>query len=316
MNAPRNTPDRRGAPLGLGAMIAAGGRAVSEFTGMVLGLFAVQAMLALGSGLVVAQLLASQFATRPMFDAAVDGDLASLIEVLRGEPALMSASQWLSLAAVLLWMVLSWFLVGGALAVLTERPRGRRETARAFGAGGASTFFVFVRLGLASAVLHVALVGPALILGMGAAAPHLRSALTLPPFFAALVLGLLPAALIALFLGTAADYARAELTRQRPSHEGLGAMRALGRAMVFVVRRPLTLGHATVGWLAFFAVSALYAWGSHGHAMLGASGAISLLVLRQVLSLVRMVFKVGVIGGQVELGATRAPPPRQVVDAP
>ena len=311
MSRPRN-----GEPIGLGAMVGAGARAVSEFTGMVLGLFAVQAMIAIGAGLVIAQLLATQFATRPLFDDAVDGDLVALIEVLRNAPELVAASQWIAMGAVLLWIALSWFLTGGALAVLTERPRGRRETARAFGAGGTATFFVFLRLGLISAVLHVVLVAPALMIGLGAAAPIMERAMSLGALIGAAVLGAAPGLLVAALIGTITDYARAELTRQRPSHDGLGALHALARAAIFLVRRPVAIGHVLIGWVAFLAVSLAYAWGSHGHPMLGTGGAISLLVLRQVLSLARTVIKLGVLGGQVELGATRPPPPRQVVEAP
>ena len=49
---------------------------------------------------------------------------------------------------------------------------------------------------------------------------------------------------------------------------------------------------------------------SHGAAMVGTSGAIALFIVREGLSLLRMALKVATIGGQVELGVTRAAPPR------
>jgi hypothetical protein len=308
------TPPRKGEPTGLAAMFVAGGRAVSEYTGMVLGLFAVQALVAGGVGLIIAQLLAGAFADRPILDDAVDGDLVALIEVVRGSAPLFASAQALIVGAVLLWLVLSWFLAGGLIGVLVERPRGRRETARAFGASGAATFFVYLRTGLVSAILHMSLTMPALVLGTTAALPRLENALGGGDLVLGLVIGFGPALLLAALIGVVTDYARIELTLRRPSHDGLGALRAVARAVVFVVRRPVTIGHRLLGWLLFFAVSAIYGWAAHGHPMLGTGGAISLLVLRQVLSLLRMALEVGVVGGQVELSATRPPPPRQVVD--
>jgi hypothetical protein len=308
------TPPRKGEPTGLAAMFAAGGRAVSEYTGMVLGLFAVQALVAGGVGLVIAQLLAGAFADRPILDDAVDGDLVALIAVVRGAPELFAASQALIVGAVILWLVLTWFLAGGLIGVLIERPRGRRETARAFGASGAATFFVFLRVGLVSAILHMALVMPALVLGATAALPRLERALGGGELLLGLVVAVGPALLVAALVGVVTDYARVELALRRPSHATLGALHAIARAVLFVIRRPVTIGHRLLGWLIFFAVSGIYAWAAHGHPMLGTGGAISLLVLRQVLSLLRMAIKVGVVGGQVELSGTRPPPPRQVVD--
>jgi hypothetical protein len=307
-------PPRKGEPTGLAAMITAGGRTVSEYTGMVLGLYAVQALVAGGVAIVVAQLLTGAFADRPILDDAVDGDLVALIEVVRGAPMLFASIQALVVGAVFLWLMLSWFLTGGLLGVLVERPRGRRETARAFGAAGAATFFVYLRVGLVSAILHMALVMPALVIGTTAALPHVEGALTGGELVVGMVIALGPALLAAALIGVVTDYARVELTLRRPSHDGLGALRAVARAVMFVCRRPVAIGHRLLGWLAFFAVSAIYGWAAHGHPMLGTGGAISLLVLRQVLSLLRLAINVGVLGGQVELSTTRPPPPRQVVD--
>jgi len=306
---------RKGDLIGLGAMASAGFRAVSEYTGMVLGLFAVQAVMALGAGLVIARLLAAVFATRPVFDDAVDGDLVALFAVVRNADILGAATLWIAVGAVLTWVVLSWFLGGGALAVLTERPRGRRETARCFGAGGAGTYFAFLRIGLASGIAHIALVLPAAIVGVSAVADRLERALTLMDLLGSMVLALLPAALLAAIIGAVMDYARAELTLRRPTHDHLGAAHAISRALVFVVRRPVAIGHVLLGWLAAAAVTGVYGWAAHGHPMYGPGGAVALLVIRQGLSLVRMAIEVAVLGGQVELGQTRPPPPRRVVES-
>ena len=42
--------------------------------------------------------------------------------------------------ALLVWQLVSWFLVGGLLGVLANRPEGRGGTARCFGASGTTTY--------------------------------------------------------------------------------------------------------------------------------------------------------------------------------
>ena len=231
--------------VGLGAMVRAGGRTSSRYTGTVLGVFVLQWLLAGAAGFGIAQVLGSEFAKRPRFDEAVGGDLTALVECIKHAPSAFKASFWIGVAAVVLWNVCSWFLVGGVYAVAHERPDGKRETARCFGAGGAATFLVYLRLAVLASALHL-LVLVALILGLGAAGERMVHALSLPGLFVPLLIGLLPAILIGIYVSTAVDYARAELTVRRPTHEELGAFRALVRALVFVARRPVALDHAAL----------------------------------------------------------------------
>ncbi len=307
MTAPR--------PVGLVDMLRAGGRAVSQYTGTFLGLFLAQAMIALGAGFVMQAILASAFATRPRFDQGVDGDLAALIEALRNAGPTIEAIGWVGFGAVLLWAMLSWFLAGGLIAVLAERPRGRLDTGRSFGTGGASHFFVFARLGVLSFAGHV-LVVFLLMLGLGAVYPRIAHALTLGDVVGSLVAGITPALIAMGLLWTIIDHARVELVLRRDSNERFGALQAFGRATIFVFRRPVAIAHVLLWAAAFLAVSLLYLWAAHGHAMLGASGAVALLVVREGLALVRMGLKVALVGGQVELGQTRPAPPRVAVTEP
>lgn len=303
-------------PMRLGALVRAGVRGVSEYTGMVLGLFLVQLIAAWGAGLVILQILAAAFADRPIFDDAVDGDLVALLTVIGEARAVFDAVKWVMLGAVAMWMVWSWFLSGGVLAVLTERPRGRRETARCFGAGGATTFLVFGRLGLISIVLHLPVL---FVLGLGLEyfSGVLANAVTLGELVGPAFVALAPAALLHAFVSTVIDYARAELTLRRPSHESLGAIRVTIRAFGFMFRRPIALVHVLLYWVLFIALSAVFVWLAHGHAMLGTSGALALFGIRQGQALVRSALKIAVLAGQVELTATRPPPPRTIatVDA-
>lgn len=299
-------------PLRLGGMVKAGARDLSEYTGMVLALFLVQVIVASGAWVVVAQILIAAFAHRPIFDDAVDGDLVAWLEVLREHRAVFEAIGLIGVGTALAWVTISWFLTGGVLAVLTERPRGRRETARSFGAGGASTFLVYLRLGIWSFFLDLLPTMFILSFGLDYLGGKLEYALTVRELVWPLVLALGPAALYHAVVSTAVDLARAELTLRRPTHERLGATRALFRAIGFLVRRPVAIAHVLLYWAAFVGITVAFMWMAHGRAMLGTSGAMALFALRLGVALCRFALKIGVLAGQVELTATRPPPPRAV----
>lgn len=286
--------------MSLGRLIRAGARALADYTGTFLALYAVQALIALAAGAAIARSFGGWFEHRPLFDEGVDGDLIALIEALRDAPGLITAISSIAFGAILLWLAASWFLAGGLYAVLADRPHGRRETARTFGAGGASTFFVFLRLGVISLALH-GLVLTVATIGLGVVFPTLERALTLGEALGALAAGLAPALLLLIVVWTVIDYARIDLVLQRRAEAPRGAVFAFARAVAFVVRSPIALGHALVWAAVWIGVSLLYVWASHGAAMLGTSGAIALLIVRQGLALVRMAAKVMLAGGQVEL---------------
>lgn len=295
----------------LGDMLRAGGRAVSQYTGTVLAVYLVQLVAAGIAGFAILSVLSNAFSDRMLFDQAVDGDLVSLLTILRDAPAVVGAVTWIALGAVVAWMVWSWYFTGGVLAVLTERPRGRLDTARCFGAGGASTFLVFARLGVVSVLLQFpALV--ALSMGLGYLAERIGDAVTVGELIGPLIVGLGPAALLHVLASTVVDYARAELTLRRPTHDTLGALRAAIRAVAYLARRPVALLHVGAYWLGFVLVWLLYLLLAKDRAMLGTSGALALFAIRQAVMLVRTALKVGFLAGQVELTATRPPPPRTI----
>jgi hypothetical protein len=127
--------------------------------------------------------------------------------------------------------------------------------------------------------------------------------------FGDLALGVAPGALCLVVVGTIVDYARAELAVRKASHD-LGALGALLRSIAFVVTHPRAIAHVLIGWSIVIALGSAYVWLSHGREMLGGGGALTILVIRQGLSLLRMAVEVGVLAGQMELGQTRPPPPR------
>jgi len=264
----------------------------------------VQLVLAMAAVFAMTRVLAAAFAHLPYFDRAVDGDLAGWVYILRNHREVMAATGWLGGGAVLLWLVLSWFLTAGTLSVLSERPEGRAATARCFGAAGASSFLPLVRLSILSAPAYL-IVAMALGVGLDAVSPRLQYALSLPQLLGWIAVGAGPALLLLLVLWTITDYARAELVLRRDSHE-LSVIAAYARAIAFVLRRPMTLLHAGLGWLLVLSITLGYMLASHDHPMVGTDGAITLLIVRQGVVLLRLAVHFAVLGGQV--AATRARP--------
>lgn len=296
--------------LGLGDMVGAGPRAVGRYTGTLLAVFIVQTLIAIVCMIAISIALARTFSHLPMWDDAVDGDLVSLVFCLRYGEASLEASAGIALGALLLWAVVSWFIVGGIYGVLAQRPDGRAETARSFGASGASTYLAYAKLALCSLPGYF-LVLVALGFGLGLAGPRMEYALTVPQLVGPLLLGTLPALLLLHILWTISDYARIELTLRQDTHEPSVVM-TYARTIAFVVRRPMTLAHGALGWLAFAIITIGYAYLAQGHPMYGAEGAVTLFVIRSGVALARTSIRFGVLAGQLELGKTRAAPPRRI----
>lgn len=299
-----------GARLSLGDLLRTGVRAVSKYTGTLLAVFVVQSLVAAACMLAVALVLAQTFSHLPMFDDAVDGDLVALVWAVQYGRASILAIVGLMAGAVLFWQLASWFLIGGLNGVLAQRPEGRGDTARCFGAAGAATYLKFARLALC-ALPGYALVMFVLAAGIGLAVPRVEHALTLPQLFGPLVLGALPGLLLLHLFWTVTDYARIELSLRHETHAP-GVVRTYLHALVYVIRRPLTLLHAGFGWLMFILVTVAYAYLAQGHPMYGTEGAITLFFVRQGVSLLRMAIELGILAGQVELGRTRPLPTRRV----
>ncbi|MBX3162240.1 MAG: hypothetical protein KF773_40120 [Deltaproteobacteria bacterium] len=295
--------------LGLGELLGAGSRAVSRYTGTVFAVFVAQSLLALAVTLGIAVVLAQQFAHLPMFDEAVDGDLVAAIWCLRYARTAFLAIGAIVFAALVLWQLVTWFLVGGLVGVFAQRPEGRADTARCFGASGAATYLAFARLAVCS------LPGIFLVLflwgtGIALVEQRLVYALTLWDLLWPLIVASLPALLALHFFWTVAEYARIELALRHDTHAP-GVIATYVRSFVYVVRRPITLAHGALGWLLFLVVTLAYAYLAQGHPMYGAEGAITLFFVRQGVALLRTAIKIAILAGQVELGRTRPLPPRR-----
>ena len=296
--------------LTLGDLIGSGSRALTRYTGTLLTVFVVQSLVAVATMLACAVVLAQLFSHLPMWDDAVDGDLVSLVTCLRFARINLVACAGIGFAALLLWQLASWFLVGGVYGVLAQRPEGRAETARTFGASGTATYLAYARLALCSipGYLVVLFVFAMCASAVGARIEH---ALTVGDLVMPVLVSVVPAMVLLHILWTVSDYARVELTLRHDSHDPSSLMTYL-RAFAFVLRRPLTLIHASLGWLGFAAITVGYMYLAAGHPMFGAEGAVTLFVIRSGVSLARMALRFGVLAGQVDLGGSRPPPPRRV----
>jgi hypothetical protein len=296
--------------ISLGDMFGAGLRALSRYTGTLFAVFITQSLVAAACLLAVAVVLAQAFSHMPLFDQAVDGDLVALLWCLRHGRSSFFAIGGIVFGALLFWQLASWFLAGGLYGVLAQRPETRGDTARCFGASGAATYLAYARLALCSIpgwIIVLFVFGTTL----GAVAPKLEHALTVPQLLGPLAMVLIPTVALLMFFWTVADYARVELTLRHETH-GPGVFATYFRSLIWVAKRPLSILHAGFGWFVFALVTLIYLYVAQGHPMYGTEGAITLFAVRQGVSLLRMAVRVGVMGGQIELGRTRPLPPKRV----
>ena len=293
-------------PVPFRLMLRTGRAAVWRYAGLLTSLFLLQVALAGGAAWVVSRILENALGTSLVFDEAVDGDVVAMIATARLAPDAILASLWVCVGAVCAYLAVSWFTTGGLLAVLIERPAGRRDVARCFGAGGAASFFAYARLAAMSA-LPYAIILLAGTLGVMVVGAQVAQALSPWRAAATILAGLAPAVVMAWVTFTIVDYARVDLSL----HPGLGATAAALRAVRTVLSRPAPLLHVALYYLVFLAASIAYVFVTYGHAMLGTGGAISLLVVREGLAILRFTAKVAMLAGQVELGQKREPPRRR-----
>ncbi|MEZ4368731.1 MAG: hypothetical protein R2939_21010 [Kofleriaceae bacterium] len=73
-------------------MTRAGAALAWRYAGTYLAIYVAQALLAATAMVATANVLAAEFARRPRFDDAVDGDLVALIEVVRAAPHVIAAA--------------------------------------------------------------------------------------------------------------------------------------------------------------------------------------------------------------------------------
>ncbi|MFT3698390.1 MAG: hypothetical protein QM831_34925 [Kofleriaceae bacterium] len=296
--------------LTLGDLIGSGTRALRRYTGTLLAVFVVQSIVAIAVMLACAVVLAQAFSHMPVFDEAVDGDLISLIGCVMFAKANLLACVGIAFGALLLWELATWFLVGGIYGVFAQRPEGRGDTARAFGASGTATYLSYARLALCQVPGWIIALF-VLALCTNSMAMRIEHAITVSDLVVPALVIFGPFLAILHVLWTIGDYARVELTLRHDSHDP-GVLKTYFRTIGFVIRRPLTLLHASLGWIVWIAITAGFMWLASGHPMYGTEGAVTLFVIRSGVSLARMAIRFAVLAGQVDLGGSRPLPPRRV----
>lgn len=293
--ADKPVADRPDNPLpSMGRLITEGMSAVRRYKGLAIALYTAQLVTALILTWAISSMLAAAFADQPMFDMAVDGDVAALIFLIVDEPWVTTSILYAVIATTIGYWLVSWYLLGGLNRVLVERPSARGDVVKQFGIGGARTFFGYARLTLLSLVPYAVISG-VLLYGLSSASDELRYGLTFGDVFWAVVPRIAPGLLLLMLHTTAVDYARVELSRTI----GLASRHALWRAYRTIISDWRPLVHVGA-YIAFFAiVSWLYVVATQGAPMHGAGGAIVLFLIRQLLSIVRFAGKLTCAGGQV-----------------
>lgn len=273
---------------------AAGVAAIRRYPLLALVTYAAQLLISLTPAAVLAALLLVRLGDAPMFDRAMDGDLAAIATIIRSQPMLLATAGLLMIAAALAYVSVSWFITAGLIHVYREQPESRAETARSFGAGGARRFFAFARLfgwSLVPSAVGLALLGYGLV-SVG------DSFLTILDFGAlsrTVILALAPGAVALWIVWTAIDYARIELCARQVS-----SWRALLRGFRRVLGRPICLLHTLLGFLAGAALVWIYA-------QIAGAGLVSswlaVFVVRQLVFSTRHLIRLLIIGGQVAIAA-------------
>ena len=290
-------------PLSIVAMLGAGVAGLRRYPGLWLALYIVQFAAAGLAAWIMARILAAEFGLSPVFDDAVAGDFPSLAFVLTDNASTFASLAMVGAAAAAGYAILSWYLIGGANAVLLQRPGTGHEVTHCFGAGGAATFFAYARLALWSLIPH-ALAIVAISVALSVVGDDLRYAVTGGDLAGQLVPALLPGAVLFWINVTVIDYARIELSRRAVANESLAAWRAILGAYraILTDRRPLL--HVLVYILFFAAISAVYV--CFGSPSAGVAGAIALFVIRQLSLATRFAGKIVCAAGQVALAGSRA----------
>jgi hypothetical protein len=278
----------------IAAAAAAGAAAVRRHPGLVALTYLVQVLLSMAPAAVIFLVLISRFGHEPHFDSAMSGDLEALLLVIKDSGGLIPVALLLPLAIAAIYVVVSWLMTAGLIAVFADPPRSRAELASRFGGAAAARLGSFARLFAVSLVPYalVALLATRATLAIGAAA---RRAVSGTELALEAVVAALPAALLLWIVWTAIDYARVELTLA--GERRLASWRALARAFRRVIRHPACLLHSGAGHL--FAIAAgLLLWALMGWT---AAAGIGLVALRQLALALRHLIAVAVLAGQVEI---------------
>jgi hypothetical protein len=269
---------------------------------LVLGIFAIDLLLAFLATTPFHQTLSSATDMRPFADPLASGfKLDILSEIVARRPDVMTAGQAGMLAGTLAWIVLNWFLMGGVLGLLREPPEA--ATLRRFGAEAATHGFAMMRLQLWSLLGYGI---AAIVIGLGGALGQAVGEKIVNPWWTLITIAVavLPGLFLFLVVATAVDVARVRtvLLGNRATLSNLAYSFGL------VSRHPTaTIGVQFLGGMLWLGAGAIYlavAW-PFPYASAGAFALLTLL--RQLTVLVRHGIRIGSLGGT--LAVVRAATP-------
>jgi len=280
----------------LGQMLLLGVRLLRSYPGLAAVLYFLQLFLSLVAAWAMAAAMTAALGKNPLLDRAVDGDGLALVVLVRDNPNLIAALLAIALAAVILYAVISWFLIGGLIATYLERPASRRAVAERFGAGAAATFLCYARLWLWCLIPYAAIAAVA-TLTIEHAADGIADVLTIPDLLAKTAVAAVPIAVLLLVMTTAVDYARVDLSR----HPRKAARRALWAGLLLVLTRVRPLAHSLVYGAVWVGITAVLALVTLSGDILLVSGSLWLIFARQLASALRFAARLTLVGGQVEL---------------
>ena len=280
---------------------------------LVLGIFAVDLLLAYFASWPFYETFASATEMRPFADPLAGGlKLDILSEIFARRPDVLTAGQAGAAAGTFAWIVLNWFLVAGVIGLLREPPEA--ATFRRFGSEAAANGFAMMRLQLWSLLAYL-LAG--IVLAAGAWIGWTIGEKFVNPWwtlvFAALLA--LPGLFCWLVVATAVDVARVRTV--------LGANRAMLSMLAYgfgVVRRHPreTLGVQLMGGAAWLGIGVVYAGIAWSSPFASGVAFAVLTILRELTVLLRTGVRIGSLGGTLEVVRAAVPsaPAAELVPAP
>jgi hypothetical protein len=275
-------------------MIRGGATVIARRARLVAALYAVQAAIALIMTFAVERVLASLYATRPLFDRGVHGDLASLIEAILPHRHVILSLVWFGVALALVYGVASWFLTAGLLGALRSPPPAtRRDGAEQFGMAGAAGFAPFARLWLWSIIPYVVAI-IVTIVGFGIGSKDFEDALTMGQAIGRPLGGATLGLVLLAIVSCSVDYARVLLVGGSTPSSG----RALLRGAKIVFTQAPAFAHFLTYLVAWGAVTAIYVAATIGRPFAGVGGALGIFVIRQIVSAARFTARVTAYAGQ------------------
>ena len=278
----------------LNSAITVGLRMAFRFKRLLFCLFLIQFIIAVVFATVVFLYLKTVFSGSQYFSEGVHGDFSSLLTALSFDPTIPFAILYFFLGILLIYLLVSWFLIGGVIGTF-QRFQGsslsQENVALYFAAKGAQLFLPFCRLALWSLIPY-AIAFIVLLLGLDIAVESSIHDVDSTTVISNLLIYISPAFFLFLLTHTIIDYGRIILSKT----PRLPARKAIWRSLTFVLKNPATLLHQIIYVFYFLGLTSLYYT-----LTIDIGSAVALLLIRQFLVFLRLIGKLTLISGQIEI---------------